>query len=88
MIQLNMDDLKMMVLEAVENIQKRLSGEEIVSSVISYIKGFGERGKLPSCDVPFKNYFTPYLEEAYKWASEKVYEIKRCGLLILSIFLV
>ena len=35
MIQLNMDDLKMMVLEAVENIQKRLSSEEIVSSVIS-----------------------------------------------------
>ena len=37
MIRLNMDDLKMMVLEAVENIQKRLSSEEIVSSVISYI---------------------------------------------------
>lgn len=79
MIQLNMDDLKMMVLEAVENIQKRLSSEEIVSSVISYIKGFGEKGKLPSCDVPFKNYFTPYLEEAYKWASEKVFEIRRYG---------
>lgn len=78
-VSLNLNDIKSMVMEAVNNIQKQLNSDDIINIVTSYIKSFGEKGKLPSCDGRFDSYYEPYLKQAYEWASEKIDEIRVSG---------
>lgn len=53
--------------------------QEIDDNIIQYIKSFGEKGKLPTFNDSLKSLYTPFLKQAYEWASEKIDEIKRYG---------
>lgn len=48
-------------------------------SIIRYIKGFGEKGKLPSFSGKLSDYYKPMLKQAYEWACEKVDGIRSNG---------
>ena len=47
--------------------------------IVTYLKTFGAKGKLPSFDGQFNSYFKNVLMTAYEWASDKIDEIKRYG---------
>lgn len=62
--------------------QIRRLNEQVSSSVeniITYIKSFGQKGKLPSFDGKLKDCYKPYMQQAYEWACQKVDGIKRDG---------
>lgn len=67
------------------NIIKKIINESInqisvtSENIIKYIKGFGNKGKLPSNTIPLKTYYAPYLKLAYEWACEKVSTVERNG---------
>ena len=75
-IRLTEVDLNKIIKESIYSI---LDMDKNFPIILSYIKGFGEKGKLPSCDKKFSDYFVPYLEQAYEWACEKVDGIRRDG---------
>ena len=47
--------------------------------IIDYIKGFGRKGKLPSCSKPLKAYYSDALQSAYEWACESTEGVSRDG---------
>lgn len=53
--------------------------ERFIPLLIEYVKHFGDKGKLESNSTSLKRYYEPYLEDAYKWASEKLDDVKRNG---------
>ena len=62
--------------------QIRRLNEQVSSSIeniITYIKSFGQKGKLPSFDGKLKDCYKPYMQQAYEWACQKVDGIKRDG---------
>lgn len=52
---------------------------DAINSVLDYVKGFGEKGKLPSCDKPLRDYYTSALQTAYEWACESTDGVSRDG---------
>jgi hypothetical protein len=78
-IRITENKIKQIVNESIKKILMESYNDDKVNIVISYIKSFGEKGKLPSCDGNFRTYYEPYLKQAYEWASEKINEIRVSG---------
>ena len=53
--------------------------ESTTNSILSYIKSFGIKSKLPSFNGSFKDYFKGVLQDAYEWCCNKLDDIKRYG---------
>lgn len=52
----------------------------VINSITQYIKGFSRsKGKLPSNDIPLKEYYKPYLNQAYGLVCDKLDDVKRNG---------
>ena len=49
-------------------------------NIINYIKGFGQKGKLPSFEGRLRDCYEPHMKQAYEWASEKLDDVKYHGL--------
>lgn len=49
------------------------------NKIVEYVKSFGSKGKLENCTKPFKEYYEPYLEKGFEWASQKLSDIRRDG---------
>jgi hypothetical protein len=54
--------------------------ESIINNIISYIKSFGEKGKLPSFEGKLSDCFKPSLQKAYEWACQSTDGVKRNGI--------
>lgn len=62
------------------NVLFENANDGIINSITQYIKGFASsKGKLPSNDIPLKEYYKPYLKQAYEWAAEKLDDVRRNG---------
>lgn len=74
----------------IENIISKILNEYINTyddfkkNIITYIKSFGEKGKLESVTKPLDRYYKPCLQEAYKWACESVPGVSRDGFTYFS----
>lgn len=49
---------------------RHLLYESTIDNIISYVKGFGSKGKLGSCDISLKEYYKSYEEDAFNWIKE------------------
>lgn len=69
------------VIRITENQMDALGGlkKGFEQSIIAYIKNFGQRGKLPSFDGRLKDFYMPYMEQAYEWAAEKLDDVRYKG---------
>ncbi len=55
------------------------SFNNIIPNIIEYVKGFGQKGKLPPVDKPLSDYYKTAMQTAYEWACESTDDVKRYG---------
>lgn len=55
------------------------SNNEYMTRIVNYIKGFGQKGKLPSFDGKLKDYYEDSLGKAYEWGCESTDGVERYG---------
>lgn len=64
-----------------ENQMRKLNEQAVsfIEDIITYVKGFGQKGKLPSFEGNLRDCYKPYMEQAYEWACEKVDGVRHDG---------
>lgn len=60
--------MKIIITESQLNILKE--NDDNITKIVEYVKSFGTKGKLPSFSGRLKDYYKPYMKQAYDWCCE------------------